>query len=150
VTVADIGVNRVPYRRQPHDMRRYTALALKNVRHDPIAYLAASARRALRVFVITGSADVYTAHQFARAGAIYRIGRAASIAALTLFLAGLAIAIVRRLPVFMLLVPIVYVPLTVCFMLINARYSMTTQPFAFAFVALALVTALDAFASRHE
>jgi hypothetical protein len=43
----------------------------------------------------------------------------------------------------MLLTPIVYVPLTICFMLINARYSMTMQPFVFAFVAVTLVTALE-------
>ena len=34
-----------------------------------------------------------------------------------------------------------YVPLTICVMLITARYSMTTQPLMFAFVAIAVVTA---------
>ena len=43
----------------------------------------------------------------------------------------------------LLTAPIAYVPVTICFMLINARYSMTMQPFVFAFVAVALVTALE-------
>jgi len=43
----------------------------------------------------------------------------------------------------MLLTPIAYVPLTICFMLINARYSMTMQPFVFGFVAVTIVTVLE-------
>ena len=148
LTVTEAGVNRVPYRRLPHEMRRYTALALDNIRHDPAAYLKASARRALRVFVIEGSADIGTAYQFERAGTIYRIGRALSMVYFAVFVVGLGIALARRLQVILLIVPIAYVPITICFMLINARYSMTTQPFAFAFVALALVTALDALSRK--
>ena len=52
-------------------------------------------------------------------------------------------ALWRRLPVFMFLTPIVYVPGTIAFMLINARYMMTAQPFMFAFMAVLLVAALD-------
>jgi hypothetical protein len=145
LVIADVSVNRVPYRRLPHEMRRFTALALDNIRHDPLAYLTASAHRALRVFIIEGSSDTRTAYQFNRGGMIFLIGRVASIVYLGLFLAGLTIATLRRLPVGLLLMPIVFVPLTICFMLINARYSMTTQPFMFAFVAIALVTAADAW-----
>ena len=46
--------------------------------------------------------------------------------------------------------PIVFVPLTICVMLITARYSMTTQPLMFAFVAIALVTAMDAWTRARE
>jgi hypothetical protein len=141
----DVSVNRVPYRRLPHEMRRFTALALDNIRHDPRGYLAASAHRALRVFVIAGSSDSRTAYQFSRGATIFAIGRVASTAYLALFVAGLTIALVKRMPVTLLLMPIVFVPATICFMLINARYSMTTQPFMFAFVAIALVTAADAW-----
>jgi Dolichyl-phosphate-mannose-protein mannosyltransferase len=150
LAVADVGVNRVPYRRLPHEMRRFTALALDNIRHDPAAYLWGSAHRALRVFVIEGSSDTRTAYQFNRAGVIYAIGRATSIVYLALFIAGLVIAVVRRRPIAMLLAPIVFVPLTLCFMLINARYSMTTQPFMFAFVAVGLVAAWDAVAEARR
>ena len=138
------GVNRVPYRRLPHELRRFTALALDNIRHDPLGYVKASAHRAMRVFIIEGSGDTRTAYQFNRAGVIYAVGRAAVAGVPRAALAGLAVAIARRLPIALLLMPIVFVPLTICFMLINARYSMTTQPFMFAFVAIALVTASDA------
>src|SRR5205085_461943 len=138
--------NRVPYRRLPHEMRRFTALALDNIRRDPVGYAAASALRAVRVFVITGSEDQRTAYQFAGAGRIYAAGRAASIALGVLFVAGVGIARARGLRLFMLLTPALYVPLTICFMLINARYSMTVQPFVFAFAAVAIVIPLEALA----
>ena len=150
LSVADIGLNRVPYRRLPHELRRFTALALDNIRHDPFGYARASAHRALRVFVIEGSGDTRTAYQFNRAGLIYAAGRALSLVYLALAIAGLALAIVRGLPIAMLLLPIVFVPMTICFMLINARYSMTTQPFMFAFVAVALVSASDRWAGMRR
>ena len=137
-------VNRVPYRRQPHEMRRFVALAVYNIKADPGAYLAASARRALRVFVIEGSDDRTTATQFSQSRRVYLAARAASIAYLLLFIGGLAIAVRRRERLFVLLAPIVYVPATICFMLINARYSMTIQPFMFGVIAVALVRLLDA------
>jgi hypothetical protein len=95
------------------------------------------------VFVIAGSEDQRTAYQFSGAGRVYAIGRVVSILYLVLFAAGVAIARARGIRLFMLLTPIVYVPLTICFMLINARYSMTMQPFVFAFVAVTLVTAFE-------
>ena len=143
LVVDEISANRVPYRRLPHEMRRFTALALDNIRHDPWGFLVASAHRALRVFVIEGSQDVRTAAQFRSARLVYGIARALSVAYLALFVAGLVIAIRRGLPLFMFLVPIAYVPLTICFMLINARYSMTVQPFVFAVISVALVAAID-------
>jgi hypothetical protein len=143
-------VNRVPYRRLPHEMSRFNALSLDNVRHNPVGFIKASARRALRIFVIEGSTDTSTAYQFNRGGIIYAIGRAASMVYLALFVAGLAIAITRRQPIALLLMPIVFVPLTICVMLVTARYSMTIQPFMFAFVAIALVTPMDAWTRARE
>ena len=136
-------INRVPYRRQPHEMRRFVALAMDNIRANPRAYLLASLHRAFRVFVIEGSADKNTAAQFSRSGLVYQAARAASLLYLLLFAAGLVIAIRERQRLFVLLTPIVYVPLTICFVLINARYSMTIQPFVFAVIAIALVHGVD-------
>jgi hypothetical protein len=142
-SVEGAAANRVPYRRLPHEMRRFTALALDNIRRDPVGYAEASALRAVRVFIIAGSEDRRTAYQFSGAGRVYAIGRAVSILYLVLFAAGVVVARARGVRLFMLLTPIVYVPLTICFMLINARYSMTMQPFVFAFVAVTLVTVLE-------
>jgi hypothetical protein len=147
-TVINVAANRVPYRRLPHELRRFTALAWDNMRRDPWAYLVASAGRAVRVFIITGSQDNRTAYQFSGAGAVYGIGRIVSLSFFALLIAGVWLARARRFRLFLMLAPIVYVPLTICFMLINARYSMTMQPFVFAFVAVSIVTALDALASR--
>ena len=58
------------------------------------------------------------------------------------FAAGAIIAIKRRSAVLYLLVPIVYVPLTICFVLTNMRYTITMQPLMFVFVAIAVMAAL--------
>ena len=150
MTMSAVRLNGVPYRRYPHELRRFVALAWDNIRHDPWAYLAASAARALRVFIIAGSEDVRTAYQFSGAGRVYAIGRVVSLALFALFAAGVWIARTRGFRLLLLLTPIVYVPLTICFMLINARYSMTMQPFVFAFVAVSLVTAIDALMPSKE
>jgi len=124
-------------------MSRYSALALDNIRRAPVEYALASANRAVRLFVIEGSEDRRTAAQFTGSSSVYLIGRAVTAGYAALFIAGLIVALWRRLPVFMFLTPIVYVPGTIAFMLINARYMMTAQPFMFAFMAVLLVTALD-------
>lgn len=149
LVLTDVGINRVAYRRLPHEMRRFAALSRENIRQNPTAYVRASARRALRVFIVEGSDDTRTAYQFKSAGTIYRIARTASIVYFALLVAGLGIAIARRLRIMMLVIPIVYVPLTICFVLITARYSMTTQPFGFAFAALAIVTGLEAWLAKR-
>jgi hypothetical protein len=143
LAVDEATVNRVAYRRQPHEMRRFVALAMDNIKVDPGAYLAASARRALRVFVIEGSTDRKTATQFNESGRVYVAARWVSIAYLLLFAAGLASAVQSRHQLLVLVAPIVYVPLTICFMLINARYSMTIQPFMFGVIAVGLVRGID-------
>ena len=62
------------------------------------------------------------------------------------FLAGVLGAVRRRSPLLVFLVPIVYVPLTICFVLTNMRYTITVQPLMFAFAALAI----DALLSRAQ
>ena len=146
--LTEIGLDQVPYRRQPHLMSRYSALALDNIRRAPVDYALASAYRAVRLFVIEGSEDRRTAAQFTGSSGVYLIGRAVTAGYAVLFVAGLIVALWRRLPVFMFLTPIVYVPGTIAFMLINARYMMTAQPFMFAFMAVLLVTALDRLRPR--
>ena len=47
------------------------------------------------------------------------------------------------------LIPIVYVPLTICFVLTNMRYTITVQPLMFAFIAFAILALLDRGARRH-
>ena len=44
--------NDVFYRREPHLMRRYTALALDNISRDPRAFVAASLYRMARLFLV--------------------------------------------------------------------------------------------------
>lgn len=135
-----VRVNDVFYRRELHQMRRYTALAMDNIRREPAAFAAAAAYRSLRLFVVRPSGDRGTTYQFASGRLVYAGGLLLSLTYLLLFLAGVAIAWRRRSPLLPLLVPIVYVPLTICFVLTNQRYSVTVQPLMFAFVAFAIVS----------
>ena len=137
-----VTTNRVFYRREPHMMQRYFALAYDNIQRDPSAFVLASAYRALRLFVILGTDDVNTAQQFRGGRFAYRAGTALSLAYLLVCIAGVIIAIRQRSALVLFLVPIVYVPLTICFVLTNMRYTVTVQPLMFAFVAVAVVTAL--------
>jgi hypothetical protein len=149
-SVHDIAVNAAFYRDEPHWMRRYTALAFDNIRRQPVAFAVASLYRVGRLFVIRGSSDVSTAQQFSSSGTIYRLGLAASLAVFATFLAGVVVAWRRRSPVLWLLVPIVNVPVTICFVLTNMRYSITAQPFIFVFVAITLLAAISREAPAHS
>ncbi len=106
-----------------------------------MAFARASLYRIGRLFVLRGASDTRTAHQFAGSGLIYGAGLTLSIAYLLVFLAGVAVAVARRSRIRVLLLPIAYVPITICFVLTNMRYTITVQPLMFAFVALALVAA---------
>lgn len=140
--VGEVRVNDVFYRREPHEMRRYVALALDNISRDPLAFAAASAYRAVRLFVVRGVDDRLTAQQFSGSQLVYLAGFVLSVSYLLLFLAGVAIAWRRRQAlVLLLLLPIAYVPLTICFVLTNMRYTITVQPLMFTFVALAILAA---------
>jgi len=133
-----VRVNDVFYRREPHWMRRYTALAWDNIRRAPAAFAAASLYRAVRLFVIEGTSDRSTNWQFAGSRVVYPLATAASVAYALAGAAGLAVAVRRRRRVWLLLLPVVYVPATICFVLTNMRYTITVQPFVLAFVAVAL------------
>jgi hypothetical protein len=133
-------VNAVFYRRQPQTMRRYSALALDNIRRAPFAFLRASLYRVYRVFVVIGSRDKWTNQQFAGAAVVYGVAQAASLAVLMLFLAGIVILWRQRTDVILPLLLILYVPATIAPLLTNMRYSVTVQPLMFVFVAAALTT----------
>lgn len=138
-----IGVNRVGYRRYPHEMRRFAALSRDNISRDLAGYAWSTLMRAGRLFVIQGSDDGRTAIQFENSRAIYLAGQSVTFSYAMLFLAGVIVAIRRRQVRALLALPIIYVPATISFMLINARYAMTMQPFMFAFMAILLVAWLD-------
>jgi hypothetical protein len=140
--VWDIAVNDVFYRKEPHQMRRYMALAMDNISRDPIAFLAASAYRMGRLFVIRGSDDRQTTQQFEGSRPVYIVALLLSLLYVTLFVLGVMVAWRRYPGLRLLLVPIVYVPLTICFVLTNMRYTVTVQPLMFVFVAVALLTLL--------
>ena len=134
------AVNEVFYRKEPHLMLRYTALAWDNITRDPLAFAAASLYRMGRLFVIWGSEDRHVSQQFAGARLVYTAGLVLSLLYLAFFIAGVWIAWRRRLPLLVLLIAIAYVPLTIGMVLTNMRYTITVQPLMFAFVALALLT----------
>lgn len=137
-----IAVNRVFYRRQPHEMRRYTALAFDNIQRDPLAFIAASAYRMVRLFIIRGTDDRRTTYQFPMSRLIFQAAMLASLAYFAAFLAGVAIAWRARSPFLYALIPIAYVPLTICFVLTNMRYTITVQPLMFVFVAMTVAAVL--------
>jgi dolichyl-phosphate-mannose-protein mannosyltransferase len=139
----DVRVNDVFYRREPHLMRRYMALAFDNIRRDPLAFVVAGAYRALRLFVVGGTSDSWTAQQFEGSHAVYLAAGIVSGLYLVAGLAGIAIAIRRRATVWLLLVPVLYVPITISYVLTNMRYTVTIQPLLFAFVAVAVTAVVD-------
>jgi len=141
--LADVAVNAPFYREQLQAMRRYTALAIDNIRRDPAAYVASSAYRAVRVFFVQGSEDPHTTQQFAGSGRIYAVAQAASIALLALTAAGVWAAWRRGAAISLPLVLIAYIPATLAFVLTNMRYSITVQPLMFVFVAAAIAEAVD-------
>ena len=140
--IEEVGANTVFYRTELHMMRRYMALAMDNIGRDPLGFAAASAYRMARLFVIRGTDDVHTTQQFSGGRLAYAAGTALSAIYLLIFVAGAVIAYRRRSAVLYLLVPIVYVPLTICFVLTNMRYTITMQPLMFVFVAMAVMAAL--------
>jgi hypothetical protein len=140
--VDNVEVNTVFYRSELHMMRRYMALAMDNINRDRGAFVAASAYRMVRLFIIRGSDDVHATQQFSAATLAYTAGTLLSATYFLVFSAGAVLAIRRRSAVLYLLVPIVYVPLTICFVLTNMRYTITMQPLMFVFVAMAVMAAL--------
>jgi len=140
----NVEVNAPYYRQQPHEMRRYTALAVDNIRRDPRAYVASVVYRALRVFFIEGSDDPNTTQQFTGGSRVYRLAYAASTAIFVLFVTGVWAAWRRGAAIALPLLLILYIPATLAFVLTNMRYSITVQPLLFMFVASTLVTGMEA------
>jgi hypothetical protein len=140
----NVEVNAPYYRQQPHEMRRYLALAMDNIRHDPPAYFAGVGYRVLRVFFIEGSNDPHTTQQFAGGSRVYRLAYAASVTLFVLFVAGVWAAWRRGAAIALPLLLILYIPATLAFVLTNMRYSITVQPLLFMFVASALVSGMEA------
>jgi hypothetical protein len=136
-----VRVNAAFYRREPHMMRRYSALALDNIRRTPGAFALASAYRSVRLFVIAGTADRSTAQQFASSGRIYLVATIVSASYLLLFAAGVAWAWRDRDHFWLPLLLILYIPATIAPVLTNMRYTVTVQPLMFMFVAKALSAA---------
>jgi hypothetical protein len=139
----DVSVNDVFYRREPHQMRRYSALAFDNIRRDPVGFLEGAAYRALRVFIIEGSDDLSTVQQFSRSGIIYTIATLTTGAYFLLFVFGVWSAWRKGDAILLPLILVAYVPLTIAPVLTNMRYSVTVQPLVFIFVAAGLTTLLE-------
>jgi len=137
--VGEVKINNVFYREQPQSMRRYSALAIDNIRREPLAFLEASLYRVYRVFVVVGSTDKWTNQQFTGATAIYAVATALSLVFLVLFLAGIVILWRRGADILLPLLLILYVPATIAPLLTNMRYSVTVQPLMFVFVAASLM-----------
>jgi len=138
---AEVAVNAPFNWSEPNGMLRYTALAYDNIERDPMAFVKASLYRIMRLFIVRGTSDPFTAQQFRWSRFAYAAGSLLSIAYLAVFLAGVVMAWRRRSPLLLFAVPIVYVPLTICFVLTNMRYTVTVQPLMFVFVAVAIVAA---------
>lgn len=135
-----VQVNQVFYRREPHLMRRYSALAFDNIRRAPLAFVTASVYRAVRVFVISGTSDRQTAQQFASSGAVYAAATLASTVYLLLLIVGIFCSWWKGDRYVLPLLLILYVPATIAPVLTNMRYSVTVQPLIFVFIARALTT----------
>jgi hypothetical protein len=134
----DLSINRVFYRSEPHMMRRYYALAMDNIRRDVPGFLLSCLYRAVRLFVIEGTADPFTATQFEGSRAIYAAATAASAAYLLLFIAGVVMAWRAGFHVVLALVLILYIPATIAPVLTNMRYTVTVQPLVFMFCAVVI------------
>ena len=142
VPAAEVKMNAPFNWSEPHMMQRFMALALDNIKRDPKAFILASAYRLGRLFIVRGTSDSNTAQQFRGSSLVYGTGTALSQLYLAVFFAGVVIAARRRSPLLLFLIPIIYVPVTICFVLTNMRYTVTVQPLMFAFVALAGKAAL--------
>ena len=137
----DFAINHVFYREEPHMMRRYYTLALDNIRRDPAGFVLSCLYRSVRLFVIQGTADPFTAHQFEGSRVIYAAATVASAVYLLLFVAGVVIAWREGYRLTLPLLLILYVPATIAPVLTNMRYTVTVQPLVFMFCAASIAAA---------
>lgn len=142
----EVAINTPFYRVQPHELRRYTALALDTIRRDPVAYAWSVLYRSVRLFVIMGSEDRGTAHQFANSRWVYLLGTVVSGGFFLLFLAGARIGWRRGYAVGLPLFVIATLPASIAFVLINMRYTITVQPLMLIFAAVSVLALWDKFA----
>jgi hypothetical protein len=131
------------YRAQPQSQDRYARLALDDIRRTPIAYAMATLRRMIGIFVTVGSESTDAAHQFAGSRLLYAAGTAVSLTVFVLCVSGIVVGWRRGGDIVPLVAAVLYVPMTIAPFLTNARYSLSGQPFVFAFVAIALVAGYD-------
>jgi hypothetical protein len=141
--IQDVTVNAAFYRQEPHLLRRYLALAWDNITRTPFDFAIASVFRAFRLFVIRGSDDRRTTQQFEGSRLVYALATAASLTYALLFVCGGVVAWRRGNSMTLPLLLVLYVPLTIAPMLTNMRYTVTTQPLVFMFVAVAVTTLLE-------
>ena len=146
--IRNLVVNKAFYLTEPDSMRRYTALAWDNIRHDPRAYLESCVYRVWRLFVVQGTDDRHTAYQFRDSGLVYKAATVVSVTYLVLFLCGVVLAIRQRRRLLLIGAPILYVPVTIAWVLTNMRYTVTVQPLMFAFIAVTLLAAYDRAGNR--
>jgi hypothetical protein len=143
-----VEVNQVFYRREPHFMRRYAALAWDNIRRDPIGFATASALRAVRLFVVYGTDDPETAQQFKRSRMVYVLAAALSGLYFVAFACGVFVAWRHRYAIVLPLLLVLYVPATIAPVLTNMRYTVTVQPVMFMFIAAAVTARSNANATQ--
>jgi hypothetical protein len=138
--VGDIAVNQVFYRREPHMMQRYSALAFDNIQREPLAFAMASAYRMVRLFVVEGTSDASTAQQFAQSRRIYAAATVLSIVFALLFVFGVVTGGKPGPQALLALLLIAYIPATLAPVLTNMRYTVTVQPLMIIFIASGLMT----------
>ncbi|MFM8533259.1 MAG: glycosyltransferase family 39 protein [Acidimicrobiia bacterium] len=138
-----IAINAAYYRQQPHEQRRYMALALDNISRGPVDYAWSVLYRAVRLFVIVGTEDRGTAQQFDRSRIVYSAATVVSALYLLLAAIGTWIGWRRGYAVALPLALILYIPATIAFVLTNMRYTTTVQPLMLTFVAVTVVAAVD-------
>jgi hypothetical protein len=146
--IENMGIDDVFSRREPQNMRRYTALALDHIARHPVDFATAALFRMIRVFVIVPSADPWATYQYRGSFVIYAAAMIASLAYFGLFLLGVVIAVRSHRARWQLVLPIVYIPATLCYVLTNMRYTVTVQPFVFAFIAVVVVAWIDRAGGR--
>lgn len=145
-----LWLNQPFYRVLPHEMNRYVALSMDNIRRDPTAYAWSVLYRAGRLFIVQGSEDRQTTQQFDRSRVVYLLATVVSGVIFTFFVAGIWLAWRRGYALWLPLALILYVPATIAFVLTNMRYTITVQPLVLTFAAVAVVELLSRVGSRAK
>ncbi len=146
-------VNQVFFRSEPQRQHRIISLAVDNIRRQPWKYLQSRLFQVYRLFVIKGSRDAFTAHQFPGSGYVYGIAFLVTLAVFLAMLAGVVIAFKKQYSVLIILTPVVYIILTLGLLQANTRFSMAVQPFLLVFFAIsveALLKKLGLFSAEEN